>query len=186
MRITGGQAKGIRLKAPRCESIRPATDRMRESLFSSLGADIEGHNVADLFAGTGSYGLEALSRGAASVTFFENDPKALACLKKNVRATLKSSQLDSEAVKFVACNVYSLIEYTETFDFIFLDPPYASIAGNLTRMFEKAVHPIADEEARVILELPGNLEPEISGWKLVRRVGKGGKGKPTVAILEKA
>ena len=77
MRITGGRAGGIPLKAPKGNHTRPATDRLRESVFSSLGASIEGCKVADLFAGTGSYGLEALSRGAASSTFFESDHAAL-------------------------------------------------------------------------------------------------------------
>lgn len=185
MRITGGKARGIPLKAPKGDTTRPATDRMRESVFSSIGPSIEGCRVADLFAGTGSYGLEALSRGAARATFFETDRNALACLKQNIQAVLRSCQADSSIAKTVSRDVYSLSEYSETFDIIFLDPPYETIAGNLNRIFEKAVTPIAVEDARAAIELPGNLEPEIDGWTLVRRIGKVGKDKPTVAIFEK-
>lgn len=183
MRITGGKARGIPLKAPKGEGTRPATDRLREAVFSSLGAGIEGCSVADLFAGTGSYGLEALSRGASAASFFETDRAALACLRQNVQAALRSCQLDTFAAKIVGRDVFSLDLNSPAYDLIFLDPPYEMIAGQLGRIFEKAVNPIALENARAIVELPGNLDPEINGWQLVRRIGKAGKDKPTAAIF---
>ena len=186
MRITGGQARGIPLKTPKGNSTRPATDRMRESVFSSLGASIEGCKVADLFAGTGSYGLEALSRGATAATFFENDRHALTCLKHNIQAVRRSCQLDHNAAKIVTRDLYAQLEGKQHFELIFLDPPYESIVGNLNHIFEKAVNPIAATDARVILELPGNLDPTVEHWKLLRRLGKTGKDKPTIAILERA
>jgi 16S rRNA (guanine966-N2)-methyltransferase len=185
MRITGGKARSIPLKAPKGEGTRPATDRMREAVFSSLGTSVEGCRVADLFAGTGSYGLEALSRGAASVTFFETDRAALACLRDNVRAVLSSCQMDTAAAKVVARDVFSLDVNPPAYDLIFLDPPYAMVETELARIFEKSVAPIATEDARVLLELPGNLELVIDGWDMIRRIGKAGKDKPTVAILRR-
>jgi 16S rRNA (guanine966-N2)-methyltransferase len=186
MRITGGRAGGIPLKTPKGKSTRPATDRLRESVFSSLGASIEGCKVADLFAGTGSYGLEALSRGAASSTFFESDHAALTCLRQNAQATLGTCDLDTTAVNVVARDVFKLDLNTPSYDLIFLDPPYDMIAENLQRIFEKAINPIALAKARVLVELPGNLEPKIKDWQVLRRIGKAGKDKPTALIYERA
>jgi 16S rRNA (guanine966-N2)-methyltransferase len=186
MRITGGKARGIQLKAPKGEHTRPATDRMRESVFSSLGPGIEGARVADLFAGTGSYGLEALSRGAATATFYESHRDALACLRQNVQAVLRSCQLHTDTAKVVARDIFSLDVNSPAYDLIFLDPPYAIIEDQLTTIFEKAVSPIALESARAIVELPGNLEPNIVGWELNKRLGKVGKDKPTIAIFKRA
>jgi 16S rRNA (guanine966-N2)-methyltransferase len=159
---------------------------LRESVFSSLGASIEGCKVADLFAGTGSYGLEALSRGAASSTFFESDHAALTCLRQNAQATLRTCDLDTTAVNVVARDVFKLDLNTPSYDLIFLDPPYDMIAENLQRIFEKAINPIALAKARVLVELPGNLEPKIKDWQVLRRIGKAGKDKPTALIYERA
>ena len=185
MRITGGRASGIPLKAPKGNRTRPATDRLREAIFSSLGASIEGCKVADLFAGTGSYGLEALSRGAASSTFFQTDYTALTCLRQNVQATIRSCSLDTSAAKVVARDVFTLDSNTPSYDLIFLDPPYGTVAENLQRIFEKAINPIALARARALVELPGNLEPKIDDWQILRRIGKAGKDKPTALIYER-
>lgn len=185
MRITGGRARGIPLKAPKGDGTRPATDRMREAVFSSLGHTLEGCQVADLFAGTGSYGLEAVSRGAMAATFFETNRAALVCLRENIRAALRSCGLDTETARVIDRDVFTPESNSPTYDLIFLDPPYEMIESELSRIFEKAVAPIAVEDARVLLELPGNLEPEIDGWELTRRIGKKGKDKPTVAILSR-
>lgn len=185
MRITGGKARGIPLKAPKGDGTRPATDRLREAVFSSLGTRIEDCTVADLFAGTGSYGLEAISRGAASATFFETDRDALNCLRQNVQAALRSCNLNTNTAKVVARDIFTLDTNSPAYDLVFLDPPYAMIEAELDRIFEKAVNPITLSEARAILELPGNLEPEVAGWQFIRRIGKSGKDKPTAAIYER-
>lgn len=185
MRITGGRASGIPLKAPKGKRTRPATDRLRESVFSSLGASIEDCKIADLFAGTGSYGLEALSRGAASSTFFESDHAALTCLRQNVQVTIRSCNLDTDVVQVVARDVFTLDSNTPSYDLIFLDPPYDTIAEDLQYLFEKAINPIALAKARTLVELPGHLEPKVSGWKILRRIGKTGKDKPTALIYER-
>jgi len=185
VRITGGRARGIPLKAPKGNHTRPATDRLREAVFSSLGASVEGCRVADLFAGTGSYGLEALSRGAAAATFFETDRAALTCLRQNVQAALRSCALDTNAAKVVARDIFSLDVNSPAYDLVFLDPPYEMIEANIERIFEKAVNPIALDDARAIVELPGNLEPKIAGWELLRRIGKASKDKPTALIFQR-
>ncbi|MFP4068555.1 MAG: RsmD family RNA methyltransferase [Opitutales bacterium] len=186
MRITGGKARGIPLKAPKGDATRPATDRIREAVFSSLGAGVEGRTVADLFAGTGSYGLEALSRGAASCAFYEKDRIALDCLKANARAVLRSVGLKNEILRIEKRDVYAPGMPERAFDLIFLDPPYAQIEQSFERLFDEVVSRLATPDARVLLELPGNLNPDVPGWTLVHRIGKAGRNKPTVAIFERS
>ncbi|WP_269526764.1 RsmD family RNA methyltransferase [Coraliomargarita parva] len=183
MRITGGKARGIPLKTPKGDQTRPATDRMREATFSSLGPSVEGCRVADLFAGTGSYGLEAVSRGATSCSFYENQKDALNCLRQNAAAVAKSANLNPGALAVQSSDVYTIRGPEDAFDLIFLDPPYSRIEAELPRIFEQVLNRIAAVDARVLLELPGNLHPEIPGWELSRRIGKAGKDKPTVAIF---
>lgn len=184
MRITGGHARGIPLDAPSGDKTRPATDRLREAVFSSMGSRVEGCEVADLFAGTGSYGLEALSRGARSATFFENDRSALACLKRNIEAVQRSFRPDTLHTRVVTRDVFTASGTTLAYNLIFLDPPYATIEKNLGRLFQSVIDQIAAPGGRVVVELPGNLTPDIAGWQIVRRIGKAGKDKPTALLLE--
>ncbi|MEX1286974.1 MAG: RsmD family RNA methyltransferase, partial [Acidimicrobiia bacterium] len=86
MRIIGGEARGRRLRGPKGDTTRPMTDRAREALFNILGPEVVEAAVLDLYAGTGSLGLEALSRGASSAVFVERDRRALAVLRANVDA----------------------------------------------------------------------------------------------------
>jgi 16S rRNA (guanine966-N2)-methyltransferase len=185
MRITGGTARGIQIKAPKGGTTRPATDRMREAIFSSLGGSVEGSRVADLFAGTGAYGLEALSRGAIKATFYENDRQALACMKQNQQAVLKCCELPQSAVNTIARDLYARTAGGERAELIFIDPPYDDIEANLTRIFEKADE-LGTPDARVILELPGNLSPEIEGWQLIRRFGRPKRDTPNAAIFKRS
>lgn len=124
MRIIGGQMRGRPLAAPRNARVRPTTDRMRETLFNLLmhGApiDLEGARVADIFAGTGALGLEALSRGAAHVTFVDSDAASLTILNENI------DRLDVRASTRVLRQDARRLGPTDTpFDLLFLDPPYA-------------------------------------------------------------
>ena len=89
MRISGGVARGIPLVVPKGDAVRPATDGMRQAVFSSLGARVPGAHFLDLFAGSGSYGLEALSRGAAGGIFVEKNVKAAACVRQNIAVVCK-------------------------------------------------------------------------------------------------
>ena len=183
MRITGGRARGIKLKVPTAIITRPATDRMREAVFSSLGASVQNCQALDLFAGTGSYGLEALSRGAASVCFVENNRAAIKCLEINTAAVTRSCNLKKGMTKIVAQDVYSSQAKLQKYDLIFIDPPYASIASNIGRIFTTVINDCSVKTTRAILELPADLEIQIEGWELTRRIGKPGKGKPNVVIF---
>src|SRR6187401_769321 len=101
MRISGGAARGIPLVVPKGDAVRPATDGMRQAVFSSLGERVVGARFLDLFAGSGAYGLEALSRGAAAGVFVEQNAKAAHCLRQNITAVCKSLGRSLEGLRVV-------------------------------------------------------------------------------------
>jgi len=137
MRIIAGACRGRPIEAPTGQSTRPTADRARETLFSMLASRLgsfEDLRVADLFAGSGALGFEALSRGAASATFVESDRAALAIIRRNA-ATLG---IDDRA-RIVGGSALAL-PASEPFDLIFADPPYAPGSGSAV------VRSIADAE----------------------------------------
>ena len=184
MRITGGRARGIPIKVPRGDVTRPATDRMREAVFSSLGDQVEGSHVVDLFAGTGAYGLEAVSRGAVQATFYEINRSALMCLKQNKAAVLKACELETDVATIIARDVYASETVSRKADLVFIDPPYDEIESKIDIIFEKAARHAASD-AFVVLELPGDLKPEPDGWQVVRRFGKPKRDAPNAMIFER-
>lgn len=118
MRVIAGIAKGRRLRAPEGGGTRPMMDRVREALFSSLGTRVGGAEVLDLFAGSGSIGLEALSRGASRAVFVERGRPALRALRANLEAVgLGGEVVAGDAAGFVAAT-------PDRFDLVFVDPPY--------------------------------------------------------------
>ena len=168
MRIIAGTLKGRRLDAPEWEGLRPTSDRLRETLFNVLAPRIEGARFLDAYAGTGAVGIEALSRGAAHVTFVDQDRRAQALIQAN---------LDRCAVE----NRYAIIRAGFTgaakrlengFDLLFLDPPYG--AKELAAAIETAA-PLVTEGALLIVEhakrdaAPGQM----SGLELTRDLVQG-------------
>jgi 16S rRNA (guanine966-N2)-methyltransferase len=126
VRVIAGEAKGRTLVAPKGTGTRPATDRIREALFAILEPSLGGARVLDLFAGAGTMGIEALSRGAAHATFVERAPAAIEALRKNVSAT---GFADRAAI--VAANVIGFLDRgpgAERYDLAILDPPFADLA----------------------------------------------------------
>ncbi len=114
------------LRVPR-NGVRPAQDQLRQAIFSSLGEAVVDARVLDLFAGTGAYGIEALSRGAASVCWVERDARTLADLKGNVRSVLSPEAFQRQA-HFVAGDALLpavLAQAGHGWDLVFADPPYA-------------------------------------------------------------
>ncbi len=123
MRIIAGRFKSRRLARPHWHGVRPMMDRVKESLFGHLGAKVEGSRVLDLFAGSGSLGLEALSRGARSCVFVEESPAALAVLRRNVQTLAVGAQakmVRGEVLRALA----RLARQGGAYDLIFSDPPY--------------------------------------------------------------
>ncbi|GBD09765.1 Ribosomal RNA small subunit methyltransferase D [Candidatus Thermoflexus japonica] len=120
MRVISGSAKGRRLKSLPGSSTRPITDRVKTALFDILGPSISGARVLDLFAGTGSVGIEALSRGAAGAVFVEKDPRAIRVLRENLQQT---GLLDRARV--IRADVFAFLRSgpVEPFDFIYVAPP---------------------------------------------------------------
>ncbi len=118
MRIIAGKAGGRRLKAPDTNDTRPATDRVREAVFSAIGPWVEAASVADLYAGSGSFGLEALSRGASDAVFVESGHKALKALRDNVATIGLGGTV-------VASTVREFLQRTDQrFHLVFIDPPW--------------------------------------------------------------
>jgi 16S rRNA (guanine966-N2)-methyltransferase len=127
VRIIAGSLKGRRLATPTWTGLRPTSDKLRETLFNVLGARVVGARVLDAYAGTGAVGIEALSRGAAAVTFIERDPRALALIGENVtRCGLTDACAIIRAP--VARGLAALAAGPVIFDVIFLDPPYEAAA----------------------------------------------------------
>jgi len=186
MRITGGNARGIPLKAPKGERTRPATDASRQALFSSLGPcfDWESLSFLDLFAGTGAYGLEAWSRGAQSGVFVEKDRMALQCLQNNLNAVARSLDLPARSMKIGRQDVLKWVPPDGmAFDLIFVDPPYEIIPDIAAALFSRLAKWLkADGSATVVFEAPGEWAYEPTGWEEFRRLGKAGKG-PSIRFL---
>ena len=121
MRVISGSVGGRRLREPSGFDIRPTSDMVKESVFNIVQFDIEGRRVLDLFAGTGQLGIEALSRGAKRVVFVDKNPAAVKLIRENLRLCGFS---DSASV--FASDAFSYMRGRETFDLIFIDPPYDS------------------------------------------------------------
>ena len=122
LRIIGGAWRGRRLRFPPSPEIRPTPDRVRETLFNWLAARVPGARCLDLFAGSGAIGLEALSRGAAHVTFVEHDPAAA----REIAARL--DEWGARAARVEQSDALRFLDATpaEPFDIAFLDPPFAA------------------------------------------------------------
>jgi len=121
LRVSGGEARGRRLKAPK--NIRPTQGMVKQAIFNMVGPRIEGAMVVDLFAGSGALGIEALSRGAARVTFVDQQPRGLAILRQNLDALgfrERSDVIRGDVVRWLETGPSAL----SAADFVFLDPPY--------------------------------------------------------------
>ena len=186
MRVTGGSARGILLTVPDgVEYLRPATDFMREAVFSSLGRHVRNSVVLDLFAGVGGYGLDALSRGADACIFVEKNSIASEAIEKNIKNVQKSSNRKFSTKVF--CNdVFSWAETLDTqFDIIFIDPPYNMIeqrGNDLLAIFSR--HLKENEISRLIIEVPGeyNLETP-KDLIFIKRLGRQGNSRQPNALI---
>ena len=127
MRIVAGEWRGRRIEAPPGRSTRPTADRVRETLFAMLASRLGAFDdlrVADLFAGSGALGFEALSRGAAEAVFVESDPVAAASIRRNADSLGAGGR-----VRILAGSALALVR-CDPFDLVFADPPYAPGAGS--------------------------------------------------------
>ena len=163
MRVITGSARGMALKAPKGMDTRPTMDQVKEGIFSAVQFEIEGRRVLDLFAGSGQMGIEALSRGAKSAVFV--DMREDAC--KVVRENLAKTRLEQNARVVRADYLSYLSSARETFDLIFLDPPYADVflENSLKRISEID---ILSDSGIIITERPFGKELPAGVSGLVR------------------
>jgi 16S rRNA (guanine966-N2)-methyltransferase len=133
LRIVAGQLKGRRLKTPAGDTTRPTSDRVREALFGVLGGRVVGARVADLFAGSGALGLEALSRGAARCLFVERRRNVLRVLRANIAAL--DMEVSSRVLMADAAAPSDRLLTEAPFDLVLADPPYGrGFVARLTRL----------------------------------------------------
>jgi 16S rRNA (guanine966-N2)-methyltransferase len=119
IRVIGGTLRNSRIEVPDLPGLRPTSDRVRETLFNWLQPVVEGSRCLDLFAGTGALGIEALSRGAAAVTFVEREPRLAAALKANLtRLKVGGEVVGDDAARWLG-------GAARPFDLVWLDPPFA-------------------------------------------------------------
>ena len=148
MRVIAGRWRGRRLVAPKGAATRPTSDRVREALFSILGDRVHGARVLDLFAGSGALGLEALSRGAAEVTFVDSAAAAIAALETNLDALGAEAEVHrSDALRFLRAAAGKARHY----DLVLLDPPYR-LAARLGRALSEALPAVLAHDAVVVSE----------------------------------
>jgi 16S rRNA (guanine966-N2)-methyltransferase len=150
MRVIAGRLGGRRLKAPAGRLTRPTSDRVKEALFAML-ADVDGASVLDLFAGTGALGIEALSRGAATAVFVERDAGVAKVLAANLHALALTGELAEVRRTDVRKAVQSARAREETYDLIFIDPPYEQ-AREWGPELTVALPSLCRPDARVVVE----------------------------------
>lgn len=168
MRIIAGTARGTRLaRVP--AGTRPLSDRAREGLFSSLGGLVPGARCADLFAGTGAVGLEALSRGGRSCLFVDSGPAAIRTIRENLGKTGLS-----EHAEVIRADLLRSPVPDGPFDLAFLDPPYAMPPGALRRILQQTVERL-EPDGTVALTRPARSSNDVIpvDWPVVKRLSYG-------------
>ena len=167
MRVVAGRLGGRRLVAPPGLRTRPATDRVRESLFSALGDAVAGAAVLDLYAGAGTLGIEAASRGAASVVFVESDRGALDALRANLASLGVEASVVGRPVEAY------LASATGPFDLVFCDPPWDFSTAAVERVLSAVAAILAEGGVVVVSRRASDPRPIAPGLELAadRRLG---------------
>ena len=171
MRVVAGDLRGRRIESPKGDATRPTTDKVREAVFNALGSmdAVDGARVADVFAGTGAMGIEALSRGASHCTFVEKDKNALAVLRQNIAALGLSDR-----ATVLAIDAVSAVASLGDVDLFIADPPYGFT--HWADLLNRCVAPV------VVLESDREVG-EVEGWDTVREKKY---GRTHVAFLQPA
>ena len=175
MRVVTGEAKGRKLKGPKTIGTRPIIDRVKQALFNILSTRVEDSRFLDLFAGTGSVGIEALSRGAASATFIEMNHKILALIRENLHITglaNRAEVLHADAFKFLQAQAQpgptsSTSGTPRTYDIIYVAPPqYQEMAARALGLLDTS--PLLTEEGLVIVQIHPKERPGVAAVPLTR------------------
>lgn len=172
MRIVAGEFKGRRLKSPTWVGLRPTSDRLRETLFNILGDTVDGARVLDGYAGTGALGIEALSRGAAEVTFVERDRRAITLIESNLALIDGGVGRGFQPRRHVTIRTGFAALAGASFDVIVLDPPYAP--GAAEEALDLAAGSLAPGGQLVVEHAARHAAPAGSGpLRLLRTVKAG-------------
>jgi 16S rRNA (guanine966-N2)-methyltransferase len=174
MRVIAGEAKGRSLVVPRGGATRSATDRIRETLFAILEPRLGGARVLDLFAGAGTLGIEAISRGAAHATFVERGGEAVKALRRNLAAT----NFDARS-EVVAANVLAYLgaQPRGPFDIAFCDPPFADVGAAAATLAHEGLRSVLAPDGLVVARAHGKHLPTVPGFMGIDRVKEIGEEK---------
>ena len=169
MRVVAGSAGGIQLEVPR-RGVRPTMDRVKAAIFSSLSDKVVGAHVLDLFAGSGALGIEALSRGAASVLFVEQDRQSSAVIERNLAKTRLAGRVRQQDV----FDFLRQFNSSQKFDLVFADPPYEKTRSGerFTEKLlndEKLAHLLSPNGIFTLEKRPGDTLPEAKLWRVIRQ-----------------
>jgi 16S rRNA (guanine966-N2)-methyltransferase len=183
MRITGGKARGIPLGLPKGDAVRPATDALRQAVFSSLALQVPGARFLDLFAGSGAYGLEAFSRGASGGVFVENNTRTAAFIRHNIAAVCKSVGREAAGLQVINADA-TTVPWGAAPDLVFVDPPYDMIPEIAPKLFARLTELLVFKaDLIVVFEMPGEMDLSPEGWACLKRLGKGAR-QPTACVFK--
>src|SRR5690242_4762618 len=170
MRVIAGRAGGIRLVSPKA-GVRPTMDRVKAAIFSSLGEMVIGARILDLFAGTGALGIEALSRGAESALFIDDERQSIAAIEKNLeKAALRGKIRNADVFRFLK----NAANFADQFRIIFADPPYEKMDSGeryTDKLLNDAMLPtLLEPNGIFVLEKrPDEKIPDMKFWELIRK-----------------
>jgi len=151
VRVISGYARGRRIIAPKGSKIRPTSDRVKEAIFNTISPLVVQSDFLDLFAGTGNIGIEALSRGANSCTFVDKSPQAIKYIKNN----LTNIGFEDRSTIIFGDSRKIITKLTQTYDIIFLDPPYGY---DLVIPIMKKLKLLLKEEGIIVVETENKIE----------------------------
>jgi 16S rRNA (guanine966-N2)-methyltransferase len=173
MRVVAGSAGGIQLDVPK-RGVRPTMDRVKAAIFSSLTGKIVGAHVLDLFAGSGALGIEALSRGAASALFVEQDQQSIVAIDKNLAKTGLAGRVRQQDV----FDFLRQFDSPQNFDLVFADPPYEKTSSGHTftkklLSHTKLAHLLAPGGMLILEKRPGEPLANANLWHVIRQKAYG-------------
>lgn len=171
MRVIAGSFKGLQLKGSSKLNIRPTKDRVKEALFNIIGHKIVGANFLDLFSGYGNIGIEAISRGANSVTFVDNNKLCVKIIKENLSILKQNNPEKNSVLCDDVINILKNIrKYKYRFDIIFMDPPYDTNLAEKS-LFEVNRYDILNQAGWIVTEIPSrkNISKKINQLKQFRK-----------------
>jgi len=180
LRVISGTAGGLHLKSPKRHELRPTQDRIRQVIFSSLAELVPGARVLDLYAGTGSFGIEALSRGAASSTFVEQNPEAAQCIRENLlHCHLVGDVRQGDTMAYLEGTT------NDRFDLIFADPPYLKSQGTLDDdpLLEKVASFLSPTGTFIWEHYAAQQVQNARGWEVIRNRSYGETGLTFLRLM---